>query len=201
MGKDIPTEEMTMKMLASHPSSCVTSWQIYDINGYTYYIKEKDRRSVAQNSGIRIETFDPLGVKTTYYEYIQDIWELNYDARLQIPIFKCEWVKHPNDVSMDNYGLTLVDLKNLGHKDDPCVLADRVAHVFYVLDPETEKLVVVFGKQKIIIVENVEDNDEYINQFEEMTLFSNPMNIKHIGKGFDKKLMPYMRKGDNGKSV
>jgi hypothetical protein len=60
MGKDIPTEEMTMKMLASHPSSCVTSWQIYDINGYTYYIKEKDRRSVVQNSGIRIEAFDPL---------------------------------------------------------------------------------------------------------------------------------------------
>jgi hypothetical protein len=62
--KDIPTEEMTMKMLASHPSSCVTSWQAYDINGYTYYTKAKDR------SGIHIETFDPLGVKTTYYGYI-----------------------------------------------------------------------------------------------------------------------------------
>jgi hypothetical protein len=40
MDKDIPTEEMTMKMLASCPSSCVTSWQAYDINGYTYYTKE-----------------------------------------------------------------------------------------------------------------------------------------------------------------
>jgi hypothetical protein len=48
MDKDIPIEEMTMKMLASHPSSCVTSWQSYDINGYTYYTNEKDRRSVAQ---------------------------------------------------------------------------------------------------------------------------------------------------------
>jgi hypothetical protein len=37
--------------------------------------KKKDRRSVAQNSGIRIEAFDPLGVKTTYYGYIHDIWE------------------------------------------------------------------------------------------------------------------------------
>jgi hypothetical protein len=67
MDKEILTEEMTMKMLASHPSSCVTSWQAYEINGYTYYTKEKDRMSVAQNSGIRIESFDPLGVKTTYY--------------------------------------------------------------------------------------------------------------------------------------
>jgi hypothetical protein len=73
MDKDIPTEEVTVKMLASCPSSCVTSWQAYDINGYTYYTKEKNRRSVVQNSGIRIKAFDPLGVKTMYYGYIQDI--------------------------------------------------------------------------------------------------------------------------------
>jgi hypothetical protein len=146
MGKDIPTEEMIMKMLASRPSSCVTSWQAYDINGYTYCTKEKDRRSVAQNSDIRIEPFDPFWVKIMYYRYIHDIWELDYDARLQISVFKCEWVKHPNGVSVDNYGLTLVDLINLGHKDDPWVLVDRVTQVFYVLDPETEKHVVVFGK-------------------------------------------------------
>jgi hypothetical protein len=90
MDKDIPIEATTMKMLASHPSSWVTSWQAYDINGYTYYTKEKDRRSVAQNSGIRIEAFDPVGVKTMYYGYIQDIWELDYGGRLQILVFKCE---------------------------------------------------------------------------------------------------------------
>jgi hypothetical protein len=50
-----PTEDMTMKMLASHPSSCVISCQAYDINGYTYYTKQKDKKNVAQNSGIRIE--------------------------------------------------------------------------------------------------------------------------------------------------
>jgi hypothetical protein len=45
--KEVSTEDMTMKMLDSHPSNCVTSWQVYDINGYTYYIKEKDKNSVA----------------------------------------------------------------------------------------------------------------------------------------------------------
>jgi hypothetical protein len=45
-----------------------------------------------------------------------------------------------------NYGLTLVDLKNLGHKDDPWVLTDRIAQVFYVLDSETEKHIVVSEK-------------------------------------------------------
>jgi hypothetical protein len=47
----------------------------------------------------------------------------------------------------------------------------------------------------------VEDNDEYVNQFKEIPLFTNPMNIKHIKKDFHKNLMPYIRKGGNGKFV
>jgi hypothetical protein len=82
MDKEIPTEDMMMKMLASRPSSCVTSWQTYDINGYTYYTKEKDKKSVAQNSDIHIEAIDPQGLKTMYYGYIQDIWELDYGLRI-----------------------------------------------------------------------------------------------------------------------
>jgi hypothetical protein len=93
-------------------------------------------------------------------------------------------------VNVGNYGLTLVDLKILGHKDDPWVLADRVAQVFYILDPETGKHIVVSEKQKIVGVDNVEDND--VNQFEEMPLFTNPMSIKHIEKDFDKNLLLYM---------
>jgi hypothetical protein len=102
---------------------------------------------------------------------------------------------------MDNYRLTLVDLKNVVHKDDPWVLADHVAQVFYVLDPEIGKHVVVSTKQKIVGVKNVEDNDDDVNQFKEMPLFTNPMNIKHIEKDFDKNLMSYMRKYDNEKFV
>jgi hypothetical protein len=95
-------------------------------------------------------------------------------------------------VNVNNYGLTLVDLKKLGHKDDPWMLADRVTQVFYVLDPETEKHIIVSRKQKIVGVDNVKDNDEDANQFEEMSLFINPMNIKRIEKDFDKNLLLYM---------
>jgi hypothetical protein len=41
-------------------------------------------------------------------------------------VFRCQWIKYLNSVNVDNYGLIPVDLKNLGHKDDPWVLADRV---------------------------------------------------------------------------
>jgi hypothetical protein len=86
MDKQLPTEDMTMKMLTSHPSSCVRSWQAYDVNGYTYYTKEKDKMSVAQNSGIHIEAIDPEGLKTrimgTYRTYGNSImaWEYEYPS-------------------------------------------------------------------------------------------------------------------------
>jgi hypothetical protein len=81
------------------------------------------------------------------------------------------------------------------------VFADRVAQVFYVLDPKTGKYVVISGKQKIVRVKNMKDNDKGVNQFEQMLLFTNPINIKHIEREFDKNLMPYIRKGGSGKVV
>jgi hypothetical protein len=57
-------------------------------------------------------------VKNTYYGYIQEIWEVNYEKSIQISIFKCQWVKHPQDVEVNDYVFTIVDLRNVGYKDD-----------------------------------------------------------------------------------
>jgi hypothetical protein len=38
----------------------------------------------------------------------------------------------------------------------------------------------------------MEYNDEDVNQFKKMLLFTNLMNIKHIEKDFDKKKLLYM---------
>jgi hypothetical protein len=57
-------------------------------------------------------------------------------------------VKHPQGVEIYDYGFTIIDLTNVGHKDEPWVLAVTVAQVFYILDPKDEKkYVVVPGKQ------------------------------------------------------
>jgi hypothetical protein len=92
------------------------------------------------------------------------------------------------------------------HSTWPVILAmynirTWLCHYFSMYSPKTEKHVVVSAKQKIVGVENMEDNYEDVNQFEEMPPFASPMNIKHIEKEFDKKLMPYMRKGGNEKFV
>jgi hypothetical protein len=66
---------------------------------------------------------------------------------VQVPIFKYHWVKHPQDVEIDDYGFTIIDLTNVGHKDESWVLAATVAQVFYILDPkDKKKYIVVPGK-------------------------------------------------------
>jgi hypothetical protein len=67
--------------------------------------------------------------------------------------------------------LTLVDIANVGYKDDPWVLAKRVAQVFYIADPmNVKKHIGVSGKQRMLGVEGVIDVEDYI-QFEELVLF------------------------------
>jgi hypothetical protein len=66
---------------------------------------------------------------------------------------------HLNGVTDDNYGLTLVDFANVGYKDDPWVLAERVAQVFYIADPmNVKKHITISRKQRILGIEGVRCN-------------------------------------------
>jgi hypothetical protein len=73
---------------------------------------------------------------------------LNYEISVQIPIFKCQWVKHPQGVEIDDYGFTIVDLINVDHKDEPWVLTVTVAQVFYIIDPKDEKKYIIVPREK-----------------------------------------------------
>jgi hypothetical protein len=112
-------EEKMIHLFTSSPHSLVKSWQAYYINGCTFFTKAKNSRSQCQNSGVRVDAEDSMGQKNDYYGYIEEIWELNYGMPVQIPIFKCQWVKHLQGVEINDYGFTIVDLTNVGHKDEP----------------------------------------------------------------------------------
>jgi hypothetical protein len=64
---NIPTgetpEEKMIYLLAAGPHSVVKSWQVYDINDFTFYTKAKDCRSQCQNSGVRVDVEDSTGKK------------------------------------------------------------------------------------------------------------------------------------------
>jgi hypothetical protein len=119
-------EEKMIRLLIFGPHSLVKSCQAYGINGCTFYTKAKDSRSQCQNSGVRVDAKDSTGPKNAYYGYIEEIWELNYGMSVQIPTFKCQWLKHPQGIEIDDYGFIIINLRNVGHKDEPWVLAATV---------------------------------------------------------------------------
>jgi hypothetical protein len=111
-------------------------------------------------------------------------------------------VKHPQGVEVDEYGFTIVDLRNVGHKDEPWVLASTVAQVFYILDPkDEEKYIIVPRKQWVVRVDNVEDEEEY-NQFDEVSFFVDTTRINIIESKISySNVIPYMRTNGEGKYV
>jgi hypothetical protein len=140
--------------------------------------------------------------KNAYYGYIEEIWEVNYGMSLQIPIFKCQWLKHPQCVELDGSGFTIVDLRNVGHKNEPWVLASTVAQVFYILDSKDEKKhIVVPGKQWVVRVDNVEDEKE-CNQFDDVPFFVDTTRINIIEtKISNSNVIPCARTDGKGKLV
>ena len=87
------------------------------------------------------------------------------------------------------YGMTTVDLQNLGYLNEPFVLANDVAQVFYVKDMSTKprkmknKLkntsdgepkchIVLSGKRNIVGVEDKTDNSPDYDKFHEIPPFT-----------------------------
>jgi hypothetical protein len=111
-------------------------------------------------------------------------------------------VKHPQGVEIDDYGFTIIDLTNVGHKDEPSVLTTIVAQVFYILDPKDEKkYIVVPEKQWVVRVDDVADQEEY-NQCDEAPFFINTRRINIVETKISySNMIPYMRTDGEGKLV
>ena len=132
----------------------------------------KIKRSTNQNSGVRIDGTDPNGNIQTYYGRIEEIWELDYAPNFKVPLFRCQWwVKLTGGgVTVDKeYGMTTVDLNNIGYKDEPFVLAADVSQVFYVKDMSTKSK---RGKNK--------DINSMINELKHHIVLSGKINIVGI---------------------
>ena len=183
--------EEQLYVLAGSPSSTIVTFQGYEINGNTFYTIAQDKKSTNQNSGVRFDATNENGKKDTYYGYIEDIWELDYGPSFKIPLFKCKWVSlNGEGVKVDPvYGMTTVDLNNIGYNDEPFVLANDVAQVFYVKDmssrpkkrknkqpdksyDEPKRDIVLSGKRNIVGVEGKTDISEDYDKFAEIPPFT-----------------------------
>ena len=107
---------------------------------------------------------------------------------MKVPLFRCKWVNLKDGVKVDpQYGMTTVDLKNLAYMDEPFVLANDVAQVFYVKDmsskprkrnqqgntssDEPKRYIVLSGKRNIVGVDDKIDMSEDYNKFHEIPPF------------------------------
>jgi hypothetical protein len=120
------TIDEQLQWLARGPSITIMQYQGYEINGYTFYTRSQDEKSTNQNSGVRIDAIHNDGKKGSYYGVIEEIWELDYGP-LKIPLFRYQWVNRAGGgVMTDRYGITIVDYKKIGYKDEQFVLAKDV---------------------------------------------------------------------------
>ncbi|XP_022032115.1 uncharacterized protein LOC110933189 [Helianthus annuus] len=171
-----PNVDKTVERLGIGPDFRVISYQGYDINGYTFYTKNQDDKSVTQNSGVtqiasRTNVDQMTIAKESYYGVIQEIWELSYSS-FTIPLFRSKWVNNRTGVNVDEYGFTLVDLTTDGYKSEPFILATQATQVFFVKDPCKPRYhIVLQGKRRILGVDDVDDEEEY-NQCDELPPFS-----------------------------
>jgi hypothetical protein len=73
-----------------------TRYQAMDINGYIFYTTAQDKKSVYQNSGVRVQVVvddshaDDDTETDTYYGQIDEIWELDY-VGLKVALFRSRW--------------------------------------------------------------------------------------------------------------
>jgi hypothetical protein len=169
----------------------------------------KMKKSTNQNSGVHIDAIGNDGKKDSYYGVIEEIWELN-NGPLKIPLFRCQWMNRAGGgVAIDQYEMTKVDLKKIGYKDEPFVLAKDVIQLFYVKDmsskskkdissksknDEPKRQIVFSEKRSIIRVEDISDKSEDFDQFDDLPPFS--VNVDHSTL-LSKEGAPYLRHDQN----
>lgn len=106
-----------------------------------------------------------------------------------MPLFWCKWVNlSGGGVQVDpQYGMTTLDLNNVGYTGEPFFLSNDVAHIFYVKDlsikprkndkeantscDEPKRQIVLSGKKDIVEVDGKTDMSENYEKFHEFPPF------------------------------
>jgi hypothetical protein len=137
-----------LKKFACGPIFTVVTYQGYDINGYTFYTEQQDKKIMYQNSGVRVDAYNVTGQdKNMYYDQIQEIWELDFHS-FKISLFRCNWVDATKGVVQDKYGFISIDLNCQRYKSESFMLTKHVAQVFYVPNTINKRLkMVIPGKR------------------------------------------------------
>jgi len=151
------TASETLTWLADGLKFDVISCTAYKVNNCIFYTMSIDEKSIVQNYGVTLEAesmqfspskdTNPLLGSIAYYEFIEEIWEVDY-TKFLVPVFKCKWVEDKSGAKIDESGFTLVNFQKIGYRDEPFIMVQQASQVFYVKDPTSEHwYVVIHGKK------------------------------------------------------
>ena len=149
--------------LSYGPAPNLMTYQKYDINGYTFYTEERDKRSDYQNSGVTMESYTGEE-KKRYYGRIEEIWELDYVGE-KLPMFRVRWA---TDVTKEDEYFTTMRMpdksktKNPTAQNEPWILAKHVEQCFFITDPSRPSRVVVRrGKRALVGMDGVANEKDF----------------------------------------
>jgi hypothetical protein len=117
------------------PIETAIEYNRYVVNSKLFRTMTQDEGKTAKNSGVCVPIIDG----NTYYGKLTRIIEIEYYDTTRYVLFKCDWadIRKDRAWSEDEYGITLVNFKNLIHmgdkiSDDLYILSSQVSHVYYV---------------------------------------------------------------------
>jgi hypothetical protein len=148
------------------------------VNGKLFRTVAQDEGKTTQNSDVRVSTVDG----DTYYGKLTQIIEVKYYDTTRYVLFKCDWanIRKDRKWSEDEYGITLVNFKNLIHtgdkiSDDLYVLSSQVSQVYYIHDDRNpDSCCIVRTKLRNVydVGQGEGNNDDGLNYHE-----SEPLNL------------------------
>ena len=132
--------------LSRGPSTLVTRYKGYIINGFRFHIREREKgKKKTQNSGV-VVTAEVLSFASTrdknpilghvsYYGMLTDVIELHYLGGNRVILFKCDWwdaINSGRGIKKDEYGFTCLNFERTICTNEPFVFASQAKQVFYV---------------------------------------------------------------------
>jgi hypothetical protein len=151
--------------LSYGPAPNLMTYQAYDINGYAFYMEERDKGRDYQNSSVTMVSY--MGEeKKRYYGKIEETWELDYIGE-KLSIFRVRWAT--NITKEDKYFTTMCmpeanksKTKNPTAQNEPWVLARHVEQCFFITDPSRPSRVVVrSGKRALVGMDGVANEQDF----------------------------------------
>jgi hypothetical protein len=142
------------------PKVSTIQYNRYVVNNMLFRNIAHNMEMRSQNNGVCV----PIVDEEMYYSKLTQIIEVEYYDRKKYVLFKCDWadsIRGQGCTVDKNYGLTLVNFKNLVNRrdqitDEPYVLTSQVQQVFYIEDERNSdwacivKIKALFGKRRNI---------------------------------------------------